>query len=76
MHQRCHPAAQNVSLEKGGEWASEGVQLRYRPADGSRGWACSLEQLSGGQRTLISLALLLAVSASSVAAAAEVAHYC
>ena len=46
-----------------GSKAEDGVQLCFvRDEAEGAAWSCELSQLSGGQRTLASLALLLAVT--------------
>lgn len=67
-----HCCVQEISIARVGSKVHEGLCFRYRSAAagggepvGERGWHTSLGRLSGGERTLVSLALILAVCTAS-----------
>ena len=69
--QRCLMVLQEVRVQRVAQKVHEGLQLQYevsRPsAEGpTKGWQSDLGRLSGGERTLVSLALILAVQFASL----------
>lgn len=57
---------QELKIDRVAREVHEGLQFRHRPSvaaskDPSRKWQSDLGRLSGGERTLVSLALILAV---------------
>jgi len=53
---------QELRIERVAQEVHQGLQFMYRSNSGKMGeWHCNLGRLSGGERTLVSLALILAV---------------